>query len=242
MKIKIINPNTTQAMTDGIREAALTVARPDTEIICVSPEKGPVSIENHHDEVYASVGVVEEVRKSANDGIDAFITACYGDPGLYPAREVASVPVVGIAEASMHLATFVGHRFSVVTILPRWKAVMEDVISRYGLEQKCASIRCTDMEVLEFESDPEKGARELYEESVKAIEEDGAEAICLGCAGMVEFTADLEKRLGVPVFDGVTAAVKIAESLVDLGKTTNKNLYFNYPQKKECIGYPDLLG
>ena len=120
MKIKIINPNTTQAMTDGIREAALTVARPDTEIICVSPEKGPVSIENHHDEVYASVGVVEEVRKSANDGIDAFITACYGDPGLYPAREVASVPVVGIAEASMHLATFVGHRFSVVTILPRW--------------------------------------------------------------------------------------------------------------------------
>lgn len=63
MKIKIINPNTTQAMTDGIREAALTVARPDTEIICVSPEKGPVSIENHHDEVYASVGVVEEVRK-----------------------------------------------------------------------------------------------------------------------------------------------------------------------------------
>ena len=70
MKIKIINPNTTQAMTDGIREAALTVARPDTEIICVSPEKGPVSIENHHDEVYASVCVVEEVRKSANDGID----------------------------------------------------------------------------------------------------------------------------------------------------------------------------
>ena len=119
---------------------------------------------------------------------------------------------------------------------------MEDVISRYGLEQKCASIRCTDMEVLEFESDPEKGAIELYEESVKAIEEDGAEAICLGCAGMVEFTADLEKRLGVPVFDGVTAAVKIAESLVDLGKTTNKNLYVNYPQKKEYIGYPNLLG
>ena len=242
MKIKIINPNTTQAMTDGIREAAITVARPDTEIICVSPEKGPVSIENHHDEAYASVGVVEEVRKSANDGIDAFITACYGDPGLYPAREVASVPVIGIAEASMHLAMFVGHRFSVVTILPRWKVVMEDVISRYGLKQKCASIRCTNMEVLEFEKNPEKGAKELYEESVKAIEEDDAEVICLGCAGMVEFTADLERRLGVPVFDGVTAAIKIAEALVDLGKTTNKNLYFNFPQKKEYIGYPGILG
>ena len=97
------------------------------------------------------------------------------------------------------------------------------------------------MEVLEFERDPEKGARELYEESVKAIEEDGADAICLGCAGMVEFTSDLEKRLNVPVFDGVTAAVKVAEALVDLKKTTNKNLYFNYPQVKEYKGYEGIF-
>jgi allantoin racemase len=161
MRIKIINPNTTLSMTDSIRRAAETAARPGTEVICVSPEKGPVSIENWHDEIYAGIGVVEEVRKGASEGIDAFITACYGDPGLYPSREIADVPVIGIAEASMHLATFVSHRFSVVTILPRWKMVMEEVIEKYGLASRCASIRCTDMEVLEFERDPEKGMKLL---------------------------------------------------------------------------------
>lgn len=241
MRIKIINPNTTLSMTETILKAAKSVARADTEIICVSPEKGPVSIENWHDEAYASIGVAEEVRKGSKENIDAFITACYGDPGLYPSREISSVPVIGIAEASMHLATFVAYKFSVVTILPRWKMVMEEVIQKYGLSHRCSSVRCTSMEVLEFERDPEKGAAELYEESILAIEEDGAEAICLGCAGMVDFAADLEKKLGIPVFDGVTAAVKIAESLVDLRKSTSKKLYFNYPQKKEYVGYKNIL-
>ena len=243
MKIKIINPNTTQAMTDGILRAALTAASPGTEITAVSPDKGPVSIECWHDEVFAAAGVVEEVHKGEQleGGFDAYITACYGDPGLNPAREVTDKPVVGIAEASMHLATFVAYKFSVVTILPRWKMVMEEVVHRYGLEGRCASIRCTDMEVLEFESNPEKGARELYEMSKRAIEEDKAEAICLGCAGMVDFAAELEQKLGIPVFDGVTAAVKVAEALVSLKKKTSKKLYYNYPNAKEYKNSPEII-
>lgn len=243
MRIKIINPNTTKSMTDGIRNAAQSVALPDTEIVAVSPEKGPVSIECWHDEVFAATGVVEEIHKgeTLEGGYDAYITACYGDPGLNPSREVTDKPVIGIAEASMHLATFVGYKFSVVTILPRWKMVMDEVVHRYGLEGRCASIRCTDMEVLEFEQNPERGAKELYEMSRKAIEEDKAEAICLGCAGMVDFAASLQEKLGVPVFDGVTAAVKIAESLVALNKKTSKNLYYNYPNKKEYKNTPTIV-
>lgn len=243
MKIKIINPNTTQAMTDGILKAALSAASPDTEITAVSPDRGPVSIECWHDEFFAATGVVEEVHKgeTLEGGYDAYITACYGDPGLNPAREVTDKPVIGIAEASMHLATFVAYKFSVVTILPRWKMVMDEVIHRYGLESRCASVRCTDMEVLEFESNPEKGARELYEMSLRAINEDKAEAICLGCAGMVEFAADLQKKLGCPVFDGVTAAVKVAESLVSLNKKTCKKLYYNYPNPKEYKNSPEII-
>jgi allantoin racemase len=237
MRIKIINPNTTQSMTDSIRTAARRAARPDTEIICVSPDKGPISIENHHDEAYAALGVIEEVRKGVGEGIDAFVTACYGDPGLYSAREITTAPVIGIAEASMHLATFVAYRFSVVTILPRWKMIMEQVINEYGLSSRCSSIRCTDMEVLDFERDPEAGAKALLDESVRAVREDNAEVICLGCAGMVEFANDLEKKLNVPVFDGVTSAVKIAEALVDLKKTTSKVLYFAPPQHKKYIGW-----
>ena len=196
-----------------------------------------------HDEVFAATGVVEEVHKgeTLEGGYDAYITACYGDPGLNPAREVTDKPVIGIAEASMHLATFVAYKFSVVTILPRWKMVMDEVIHRYGLESRCASVRCTDMEVLEFESNPEKGARELYEMSLRAINEDKAEAICLGCAGMVEFAADLQKKLGCPVFDGVTAAVKVAESLVSLNKKTCKKLYYNYPNPKEYKNSPEII-
>ncbi len=243
MKIKIINPNTTQAMTDGILKAALSAASPDTEITAVSPDRGPISIECWHDEAFAATGVVEEVHKgeTLEGGYDAYITACYGDPGLNPAREVTDKPVIGIAEASMHLATFVAYKFSVVTILPRWKMVMDEVIHRYGLESRCASVRCTDMEVLEFESNPEKGARELYEMSLRAINEDKAEAICLGCAGMVEFAADLQKKLGCPVFDGVTAAVKVAESLVSLNKKTCKKLYYNYPNPKEYKNSPEII-
>ena len=241
MRIKIINPNTTPEMTKSIYKAACTAASEGTEIIAVSPDKGPVSIENWHDEVFAAAGVVEEVHKGELEGFDAYITACYGDPGLYPAREVTDKPVVGIAEASMHLATFVAYRFSVVTILPRWKMVMEEVIHKYGLENRCASIRCTSMEVLDFEKDPERGSKELYEMCIRAIQEDKAEAICLGCAGMVEFAAELEKKLGVPVFDGVTAAVKVAEALVSLKKKTSKILYFNYPQPKEYKNSPDII-
>lgn len=243
MKIKIINPNTTQAMTDGIYKAAVTAASPGTAIVAVSPERGPVSIENWHDEVFAAAGVVEEVHKgeTLEGGFDAYITACYGDPGLNPAREVTDKPVVGIAEASMHLATFVAYRFSVVTILPRWKMVMDEVVHRYGLENRCAAIRCTNMEVLDFEREPERGARELYEMSLRTIEEDKAEAICLGCAGMVEFAADLQERLGVPVFDGVTAAVKVAEALVALNKKTSKILYYNYPQPKIYKNCPEII-
>ncbi|MHB8062373.1 MAG: aspartate/glutamate racemase family protein [Ruminiclostridium sp.] len=243
MRIKIINPNTTQAMTDGIYKAAVTAASTGTLIFAVSPERGPVSIENWHDEVFAAAGVVEEVHKgeTLEGGFDAYIIACYGDPGLNPAREVTDKPVVGIAEASMHLATFVAYKFSVVTILPRWKMVMDEVVHRYGLESRCAAIRCTNMEVLDFERDPERGARELYEMCLRTIEEDKAEAICLGCAGMVDFAAELQRKLDVPVFDGVTAAVKVAESLVSLNKKTSKILYYNYPQPKTYKNSPSII-
>jgi allantoin racemase len=241
MRIKIINPNTTQSMTQGIYDAAISCARPDTEIIAVSPEKGPVSIENFHDEYASIIGVMEEVHKGMKEKFDAYIVACYGDPGLYAAREIADVPVVGIAEASMHLATMVAPKFSVVTVIPRIKLLIEEVVQKYGFRERCASVRTTNMSVLGFEEDPERGMEELARESKKAIEEDGAEAICLGCAGMVKFANDLEKELGVPVFDGVTAAVKMAEALVDLNKKTSKIMIFKYPEKKEYIGFPDIL-
>ena len=237
MRIKIINPNTTQAMTDDIYDAAMRVKNPDTEIVAVTPKRGPASIENMTDEFVSTIGVMEEVYKGMEEGFDAYIVACYGDPGLYACREIADVPVVGIAEASMYMASMVAPKFSVVAVIPRTTFMLTEVVKRYSMQDKCVSIRDSGMSVLGFGADPEEGKKRLKEAAIKAIEEDGAEAICLGCAGMVTFTEALEKELGVPVFDGVTAAVKMAESLVQLGKKTSKKLYFSKPELKEYINF-----
>jgi allantoin racemase len=242
MKIKVINPNTTMAMTKGIEHAAKSAARPGTEILAVSPKMGPVSIESYYDEYLSIPGVIEEVRKGESEGVDAFVIACYGDPGLHAAREVTDKPVVGIAEASVYLASFLAARFSVVTVLPRIKTMLEELVDSYGMQKRVLSIRTTPMGVLDFERDPEAGIELLRQEGRKAVEEDHAEAILLGCAGMAEFADSLEKELGVPVIDGVVAAVKFAESIVDLGKKTSKLNTYKYPEKKEYIGVLQNFG
>jgi len=240
MKILVINPNTTQAMTDDIGIMARKYARPDTEIVAISPSYGPRSIEVHFEDYIAAAATVEEVAKNKDD-YDAFIIACYGDPGLYACREVTDKPVIGIAEASMHLATFVAHSFSIVSVIPRVKPLLLDLVRDVGLESKCASVRCTNLTVLEIEADPERAVVELIEESKKAVAEDGAEAICLGCAGMGPLDRRIQDAVGVPVLDGTVSAVKMAESLYDYGLKTSKVAAFAWPEKKELVGCSPAL-
>ncbi|PZE20333.1 aspartate/glutamate racemase family protein [Paenibacillus xerothermodurans] len=236
MKIKVINPNTTWEMTKGIEHAAKSAARQGTEILAVSPEMGPVSIESYYDEYLAIPGVLEEIRKGDREGVDAYVIACYGDPGLHAARELTHAPVIGIAEASMYMASMLAARFSIVTVLPRIKTMLEELVAGYGMGHRVISIRTTPLSVLDFEKDPAKGMEVLAQEGRRAVEEDHAEAILLGCAGMAEFADRLEQELQVPVFDGVVAAVKFAEAVVDLGKTTSKLKTYKYPEKKKFIG------
>ncbi len=179
MRILVINPNTTAAMTSDIEAQARRYAQPDSEIEAISPRWGPASIEGHLEDELAAVATLEAVAERASD-YDGVIIACYGDPGLYAAREVSPVPVVGIAEASMLMACMVAHRFSVVTVLPRIKPLVEDVVARYGLRGRCASVRATSLAVLDIERDPDAAQREITAEASKAIASDGAEAICLG--------------------------------------------------------------
>jgi len=237
MRIKIINPNTSADMTRSIGETAEMCARPDTEIVTVSPERGPISIEDYYDEALAAVGFMEEVKKG---GFDGYITACFGDPGLYAGREITDAPVIGIAEASLFMACMLGHKFSILSILDRFKASMEELVKKYGLESRCASVRCTDIPVLEFEHDKKKAKEALVKAGRLAIE-DGAEVLCLGCAGMVGLDKELEKELKIPVIDPVIAAVKMLEAIIDYGKKTSKILTFKYPEPKEIIGFPETL-
>jgi allantoin racemase len=172
---------------------------------------------------------------------DGFVIACYGDPGVHAAREITDIPVVGIAEASMYMACLVAPKFSIISILDRCDYTLEQMLYEYGMERRCASIRATGLSVLEAETDPEKTIRELTRQSEIAIKEDHAEALLLGCAGMVPFTKELEQKFGVPVFDGVIAAVKILEGLIGLGKKTSKIRTYAPPAPKEYVGLKGIL-
>lgn len=242
MKIKVINPNTTLEMTKGIEEAAKSAVRPETNILAVSPDMGPASIESYYDEYLSIPGVLEEVQKGSNENIDAYVVACYGDPGLQAAREVTTSPVIGIAEASLYMASMLAARFSVVTVLPRISTMIEELVESYGMKHRLTSVRTTPMCVVDFEKDPEAGMQMLRQEGKKAKEEEDAEALLLGCAGMAEFANSLEKELEIPVIDGVVAAVKFAEAMVDMGKKTSKLKTYKYPEKKKIIGQLSKFG
>ena len=239
MKIKLINPNTTLSMTQSIQEAATRAARPGTQVYSVSPQWGPESIECYVDEYLAVPGVLKEVIKGdREEGADAFVIACFGDPGLQAAREATRKPVLGICESAITTAKFLAPYFSIVSVLDRARKVTEDAVSAYGAEKFCRSIRSTGLSVLDFGQDPERGLEALALEGEKAVREDGAECILLGCAGFVDFAQDLERRLGVPVLEGVTPAVKLAEALVDMGLGTSKASTWGWPEKKQFLGYP----
>jgi allantoin racemase len=234
MKIKVINPNTTTSMTDTIVAAARAVVAPGTEIIASTSRSGAVSIEGHYDEAMSIVGLVDAINE--RPAADAYIIACFGDPGLLAAREIASGPVIGIAEAAMHAASFLATGFSVVTTLERTRIIAEHLVRNYGMERHCRGVRATDIPVLELDK-PESNARSvILRECETALLEDKSGAIVLGCAGMADLNQFLEDKLGVPVIDGVTAAVKFAEALVSLGLKTSKRGDLAFPLHKPYKG------
>jgi allantoin racemase len=219
--ILVINPNSTASMTEKIGAAARAVAAPGTQIVARNPPGGPASIQGRADGEAALPGLFAEVDRAA--GFDVIIIACFDDTGLYAARQRTQIPVIGIGEAAFHMAMFVADRFSVVTTLSVSVPVIEENLSAYGLGQRCALVRASNVPVLELER-PGSVAREtISSEIAAALAEDGADAIVLGCAGMADLAAELSARHRVPVVDGVAAAVKLAEALIALKLQTSQS-------------------
>ena len=224
MRICVVNPNTTRSMTMKIGAAAKAAASPSVEISAVNPDLGPASIEGYFDEVFSVPGLIEEIGKAA--GADAFVIACFDDTGLDAARCATTAPVVGIGEAAFHMATLIAAKFSVVTTLSRSIAPIEHNLMKYGLATRCARVRACDVPVLALEEPGSDARRRIEAEIDRALAEDGAEAIVLGCAGMTDLADDLAKKARVPVLDGVACAVSLAESLVRIRlKTSKRNSY-----------------
>jgi allantoin racemase len=232
MLVHVVNPNTTLSMTNKIAAAARAAAMPGTEIMAAQPDMGPVSIEGYFDEAFSVPGLLQCIAKAEAQGVDGHVIACFDDTGLDAARCLAKVPVIGIGEAAYHTASFVAGKFSVVTTLSRSIPAIEHNLVRYGLASRCARVRASEVPVLSLE-DPGSPARRLISEEIeKAKFEDRAEAIVLGCAGMVDLAAQLTSDHGLPVIDGVSVAVGLIEMLARNGIKTSKRGGYASPLPK----------
>ena len=242
MRILLINPNTTPEFTAKIHSIAKQSASPGTEIVTLQPASGPRSIESVYDELLSAQGTLELVIAEL-DHYEAIGIACYSDhPVIQALREITFIPVLGIAEASMYMACMIGRQFSVVTTNIEWIPLLWDAVRRYGLDARCSSVRAIDLPVLALHSgDEEKIYQMIYHEAFQAINVDGAEVICLGCAGMAGLDKRLEKALGIPVLDGVVCAVKLLEAVVGCGLTTSKQRTYAQPSVKELVDLPKLF-
>lgn len=220
MRILVINPNTTRHMTETIGAAARRVASPGTDIIAANPMDGPAAIQGFYDEAICVPGLLDLIRRTAD--FDAVVIACFDDTGLDAARCLTDRPVIGIGEAAYHMAAMLSNKFSVVTTLARSVPALEHNLTRYGLAARCARVRASDVPVLELERPGSDARARISAEVARAIAEDKAEAIVLGCAGMADLAASLSAEHGLPVIDGVVAAVALSEAMVRLGLRTSR--------------------
>ena len=207
-------------MTDKIAQAARAVARPDTEIVAASSQDGPASIQGFLDVATCVPGLLNEVVQHKE--VDAIVIACFDDTGLDAVRSLVSVPVLGIGEAAYHAASMIANKFSVITTLSRSVPGLENNLLRYGLAQKCVCVRATEIPVLKLEEGDPATLDKIRLEIHASINEDKAEAIVLGCAGMADLMAQLSEEFGLPVIEGVSAGVTFAEALVNNSLRTSK--------------------
>jgi len=225
MRLLVLNPNTSESMTAEIAAAARAVAADGTEIVTRNPRFGATAIDSAAESYLCAVGVMDVVAGMldiGDFGYDAVILAGFGEHGKDALQEMLTVPVLDIAEAAAHVAHLIGRRFSVVTTLARSIPPIEDRLMLAGLDAHCASVRACGLGTAEVDADPAAAVQAIVDEAAKAIADDGADVICLGCAGMAGVTAAITAKLGVPAVDGVAAAVALAQALVGLGLSTSK--------------------
>ncbi|ANF58012.1 aspartate/glutamate racemase family protein [Halotalea alkalilenta] len=236
MRLHVINPNTSTAMSEKIAIAAERASR-QAQIVTLTSRHGPASLESHFDEALAVPGLLEQVdliqREGGSDGI---LVACFGDPGVLAARELADVPVFGIAEAAMRTAAALGTRFSVVTTLGRTLPIIERVVRESGLERACSRLRACEIPVASLEDTDDGSRGRLLDECRRALDEDGIDTLVLGCAGMADLTDWISAELRVPVIDGVAAGVQLLEGLAHLGLRPAKRFDRTAPPAKPIQG------
>jgi allantoin racemase len=241
MRLLLINPNITEAMTASMAAEARRFASPGTEITSATAAFGTLYIENRAEAAIASHAVLDALAKHAS-GCDAAIVSAFGDPGLAAAREFADIPVFGIAESAMLTAWTLGRRYSIVCLTPRLRRWYMECAQEHGLAGRLASVRALDVPIPDITQAKDQFRTRLLEECLLAIEQDEAEVIIFGggpIAGLARETAD---QIPVPTLDGVSCAVRLAEAVVGLHPRKPTRGSFARPAPKLAMGLsPDLM-
>jgi len=242
MRSKVIHPITTTDFRPDVVEAFQKTARPGHTVSCEFVPAGPPTVECYFDEAFAVPGIIALAVEAEEAGYDAVIINCAADPGLDAVRERISIPVVGASQSAMHIACMIAHTFSVVALQSETKHMFAHLARRYGLHGRLASVRALGIGVLDLQGAEEPIAQGFAAEIEGAVREDGAQAVTLGCTGLVGVLRRarqlLEERgILVSVVDPVTAAVKMAETMCDLGLAQNP-LAYPRPAARSIKGYP----
>jgi allantoin racemase len=216
MKIKVILASSSQELVHSQLANRKESLAPGTEITIVAPSQCPPSTESEADEVFAAPQILSEVLKAEEEGFDAVTVDCTLEPGLKAAKQASRIPVVGAGEAAFSIALMLGERFSVIMPTLESLGPMVSKIRQMGLWQRVASVRPIDIHVLDLD-DHEQTLAAVTEKAWIAINEDGADVIVLGCTVMGPIAIALANRLGAPVVEPGTAALKLAEAFAARG-------------------------
>jgi allantoin racemase len=240
MKILLLNPNTTAAVTDLLHAAGSKVASPGTELVPATAPRGVPYIATRAE---AQIGgaIALEMLAEAGDGVDAAIIAAFGDPGLFGARELFSFPVVGLAEAAMLTACMVGRRFSIVTFAGALAPWYEECVAMHGLASRCAGIRTLDGSFKSISEVQAEKEELLVALANRAVEQDAADVVILSGAPLAGLAAKVGDRIPVPVIDPVAAAVRQAETLAVLKPRKAIAGTFRRPDPKPTTGLAEPL-
>ena len=230
IRILDVSPNISPALREGKLAHRREVAGPGVDLDVVSLRRGPISLEATIEALQAGPGIIERVVEAEGEGLDGVLIDCFVDPALRPSREAANIPVMGAGLGAMLLAMAVGDKFSIITVKNALPGTRE-MVRAYCFQERVASIRAVEFSAFELYRNEGPVMDRITEIAQRAIEEDGADTIVLGCTAMSKLARSITQRLGVPVIDPAGAGLKLLTAVIELGISQSKRAYPNPPDR-----------
>lgn len=240
MRLLLINPNTSDDITALVAARARAIAGPEVEIRAVTGRFGARYVASRA--AYAIAGhAALDALAAGHGGCDAVLLACFGDPGLLALKELSRLPVVGMAEASCHLACLLGTRFAIVTGGERWGPMLSEFVDALGLRSRLAGVRTVAPTGADIAADPDRALALLSEQCRSCAERDGADVVILGGAGLAGLAGRIAADVPVPVICSLEAGLRATLALAALRSAEPREGSLARPPAVPSLGLPDAL-